>query len=76
MRCAKKKLKQAGGFRSTKRGESYYCDYLSIAQSAILQGKGVLATVSEIFDGRHKIFSDTGGVGERVNPGPEDIRQE
>lgn len=51
LRKAKGKLKQSGGFRSTKNGETHYCDFLSIVETASLRGMEPLAVVRAIFDG-------------------------
>jgi hypothetical protein len=56
-RCAKGKTKQSGGFRSDAHGQSYYCDYLSIAQTARLRNMGALATVRDVFAGKADIFN-------------------
>jgi predicted secreted protein len=60
LRKAKGKLKQSGGFRSTERGEAYYCDFLSISETAVLRGKEPLEVIRAIFDGETKIFKNKG----------------
>ena len=49
LRCAKGKLKQAGGFRSTETGEAPYCSFLTITKTSQLQGKSPYLTVLQIF---------------------------
>jgi hypothetical protein len=52
LRGIKKKMKQTGGFRSLEHGQSYYCDFLSITQSASLKGLEVFGVVRDVFDGK------------------------
>jgi hypothetical protein len=57
LRAVKGKLKQSGGFKSTDHGEAYYCDYLSIAQSARLRDMPALGTIRRIFNGDVGVFA-------------------
>lgn len=50
LRGAKKKIKQSGGFRSTKNGEQPYCDFLTITETAKLRGQSPFAAVKMIFE--------------------------
>jgi hypothetical protein len=58
LRGIKKKLKQSGGFRSLEHGQSYYCDFLSITQTASLKGLEVLGVVRGVFDGKTGLLQD------------------
>ena len=49
LRCAKGKLKQAGGFRSTKTGEAPFCSFLTITKTCQLQGINPYLAVLQIF---------------------------
>lgn len=49
LRCAKGKLKQSGGFRSTDNGQSPYCDFLTVTKTARLRGESPYATVLGVF---------------------------
>jgi cell division protein FtsB len=62
LRPAKKKLKQSGGFRSVEKGQSYYCDFLTIAQTARLKNIEVLGAVRDVFDGK-QVFSGEQAAG-------------
>jgi hypothetical protein len=58
LRGIKNKTKQSGGFRSLEHGQTYYCDYLSISQSAALRGMEVLATIRNVFDGQKGLLAE------------------
>jgi hypothetical protein len=60
LRGIKKKLKQAGGFRSLEHGQSHYCDFLSVTQTASLRGLEVLGIIRDVFDGKTGILKDSG----------------
>ena len=52
LRCAKGKLKQAGCFRSDERGQSPYCDFLTVSGTAKRRGASPYATVLGVFGER------------------------
>ena len=52
LRCAKGKLKQSGGFRSTANGQAPYCDFLTVTRTALLRGESPYATVLGVFAGK------------------------
>lgn len=56
LRSTKKKMKQTGGFRSTERGAAYYCDVLSVAQTAAMRDMGILNSIHDIFEGKTDAF--------------------
>jgi hypothetical protein len=60
LRGTKKKLKQTGGFRSLEHGQSHYCDFLSVAQTASLRGLEVLGVIRDVFDGKTGLLKDSG----------------
>ena len=51
LRCAKGKLKQSGGFRSTDNGQAPYCDFLTVTKTARLRGMSPYGTVLRVFSG-------------------------
>lgn len=51
LRCAKGKLKQSGGFRSTANGQAPYCDFLTVSKTARLRGMSPYGTVLRVFSG-------------------------
>jgi hypothetical protein len=65
LRRAKKKMGQTGGFRSTGNGSAYYCDVLTIAQTAAMRDMGVLGSIRGIFEGKTDAFKsvDTEAAG-------------
>ena len=56
LRGAKKKVKQSGGFRSLEHGQEPYCDFLTVTQTASMQGMETLGVVRAIFDGIQGTF--------------------
>jgi len=67
LRCAKKKLKQSGGFRSTVNGQALYCDFLTVMQTATLRNMERLSVVRDIFNGYHGMFrTDSQSSGARA----------
>ena len=56
LRTSKKKMRQTGGFRSTERGVAYYCDVLTVTQTAAMREMEMLKAIQDIFDGNTDIF--------------------
>jgi hypothetical protein len=56
LRRVKMKTKQSGGFRSFYRGQSPYCDFLTITQTASMRNMELLETVRAVFDGKANLF--------------------
>lgn len=63
LRCAKKKVKQSGGFRSTPNGEQPYCDFLTITQTAKLRGESPYGAVLSVFEGKGGGFAGETAAG-------------
>jgi len=57
LRRVKMKTKQSGGFRSFAGGQSPYCDFLTITQTASMREMEVLEVVRSVFDGKADIFT-------------------
>lgn len=56
LRRVKMKTKQSGGFRSLENGQAYYCDFLSVTETASMRDMEVLGVVRDVFEGKKNIF--------------------
>ena len=58
LRRVKGKTKQSGGFRSLDNGQALYCDFLTVAKTAAMNGLEVLDVVRRVFEGEAGILKE------------------
>jgi len=68
LRKVKMKTKQSGGFRSVENGQSHYCDFLSVVETARKRDMEILGVVRGIFDGKAGLFGKTAECDPSADP--------